>query len=106
MQRGDFNTAAELLKTTANFDIVKIKAGLDIKRYQEILKEVEAKFPFYKKDNQETYEGLALQYFDEDNPYSDGVNQATGSDEYSSYKDVGYEKYLKTIDELQNIDNL
>ena len=46
MQTGDFNTAAELLKTTANFDIVKIKAGLDIKMYQEILKEVSAKFPF------------------------------------------------------------
>ena len=96
MQTGDFNTAAELLKTTANFDIIKIKAGLDIKMYRDILKEVEAKFPFYKKDNQETYEGLALQYFDEDNPYSDGVNQADGSNEYGSYKDVGYEKYLKT----------
>ena len=54
MEQGDFNTAKELLETTRNFDIVKIKAGLDIKMYREILKEVEAKFPFYKKDNQET----------------------------------------------------
>ena len=79
MEQGDFNTAKELLETTRNFDIVKIKAGLDIKMYKEILEEVEAKFPFYKKDNQETYEGLALQYYDEDNPYSDGVDQAAGS---------------------------
>ena len=50
MEQGDFNTAKELLETTRNFDIVKIKAGLDIKMYKEILEEVEAKFPFYKKD--------------------------------------------------------
>ena len=31
MEQGDFNTAKELLETTRNFDIVKIKAGLDIK---------------------------------------------------------------------------
>ena len=63
MQTGDFSTAAELLKTTANFDNVKIKAGLDIKMYQENLKEVEAKFPFYKKDNQENF--YAIQPLDD-----------------------------------------
>lgn len=95
MEQGDFNTAKELLETTRNFDIVKIKAGLDIKMYKEILKEVEAKFPFYKKDNQETYEGLALQYYDEDNPYSDGVDQASGSKKLGDYKDINYQDYLK-----------
>tara|TARA_A100001388_G_C28766864_1_gene501286 strand:+ start:1835 stop:2518 length:684 start_codon:yes stop_codon:yes gene_type:complete len=96
VQTGDFNKAAELLETTANFDIIKIKAGLDIQMYKEILWKCQKKFPFYKKDNQDTYEGLALQYYDEDNPYSDGVDQADGSNNYQQYKDVGYQEYLKT----------
>ena len=36
MEQGDFNTAKELLETTRNFDIVKIKAGLDIKMYKVV----------------------------------------------------------------------
>lgn len=61
-------------KPDFRFHIVRVKAGLDIDFYKDLVKQAEKIKPLIAKDGFDTYESLSLQYRDVENKYYDGTD--------------------------------